>query len=1035
MSITELSVKRPSAVFVLLALFIGIGIFGYKSLGADLYPSINVPIITVTTVYNGAGAEEIEEDVVKPIEDAVSGISGIDTLKSISKEGIGQTIITFTMETDMNSAFLDVQKAVDGASGKLPEDVNSPILRKIDADAQSVLTLGLTGTIPYYQLQNEAEKIKEDLAKIPGIGQVSLQGAEDKQLAIRLDKTAMDYYRINVNSLLTKLKTENSNLPAGRISLDTSDQAVKVVGQFKDIDEIKNLLIPNSEGGTVRLADIAQIQLEYPDQEQILTLNGTNALGISIQKQSDANVVEAVNNVKAELLKIQAQLPAGVSVTVTTDSTTFINDSLEDVKSSLVEGVITTALVLLLFLRSWQSSLVVLVAIPTSLVSTFFMMYAFDFTLNMMTLMALSLSIGILVDDSIVVLENIQRHLGMGKNPKQAAIQGRREIGMAAIAITLCDVVIFIPVAFMSGMVGQFFKEFGLTVAVASLFSLLVSFTVTPMLASLFLKKKNPEEAGELQPETKKPRRFPPVLDRATELYKKLLIWSLDHRWKVVSLLIAGCILAVSLLPLGFIKTEFTPQSDQSQISIELNLTSGSGLKQTEDKVSLVENQLQTMAEVKDYLTTVGYNSDKSSANIIVKLVDKSERQKSQTEIATEMRQWGNTLPGVQFSVSESQSAGGNGKPVQLVISGEDPAVLKELSYKVEDIVKATPGTADVTNSERTSESEIQVKVDRLAAVQYGVNTPDISTVLRTGLQGSKAGIYRQNGNEYDIVLRFMDNQIKTPADLGAVKVQNSAGEQIALNQVAAIEYAESPLKLSREDRENIVTISANLQNSLLGDVTKLIENQLEGFSLPDGYTIEFGGSQENMAESFSALIQALIVAIVLVYAILIILYESFLTPFIRMLSLPCAIIGAFGLLALSGESLNILSMIGLILLDGLASKNGTLLIDYTQTLMKQGMPLREALIESGTTRLRPILMTSATMIVGMLPSALSSGAGSEMRSGMAIIIIGGMITSTVLSPIVLPVVYTMMDDARQYLAKRKKPILTIREVEDYEAY
>jgi len=1035
MSITELSVKRPSAVFVLLALFIGIGIFGYKSLGADLYPSINVPIITVTTGYSGAGAEEIEEDVVKPIEDAVSGISGIDTLKSISKEGIGQTIITFTMETDMNSAFLDVQKAVDGASGKLPEDVNSPILTKIDMDAQSVLTLGLTGTIPYDQLQNEAEKIKENLAKIPGIGQVSLQGAEDKQLAIRLDKTALDYYQINVNSLLTKLKTENSNLPAGRISLDTSDQAVKVVGQFKDIDEIKNLLIPNSEGGTVRLADIAQIQLEYPDLEQILTLNGTNALGISIQKQSDANVVEAVNNVKAELLKLQAELPAGVSVTVTTDSTTFINDSLEDVKSSLVEGVITTALVLLLFLRSWQSSLVVLVAIPTSLVSTFFMMYAFDFTLNMMTLMALSLSIGILVDDSIVVLENIQRHLGMGKNPKQAAIQGRREIGMAAIAITLCDVVIFIPVAFMSGMVGQFFKEFGLTVAVASLFSLLVSFTVTPMLASLFLKKKNPEEAGELQPETKKPRRFPPVLERATELYKKLLIWSLDHRWKVVSLLIAGCILAVSLLPLGFIKTEFTPQSDQSQISIELNLTSGSGLKQTEEKVSLVENQLQTMAEVKDYLTTVGYNSDKSSANIIVKLVDKSERQKSQTGIATEMRQWGNTLAGVQFSVSEAQSAGGNGKPVQLVISGEDPAVLKELSYKVEDIVKATPGTADVTNSERTSESEIQVKVDRLAAVQYGVNTPDISTVLRTGLQGSQAGIYRQNGNEYDIVLRFIDDQIQTPADLGAVKVQNSAGEQIALNQVAAIEYAESPLKLSREDRENIVTISANLQNSLLGDVTTLIENQLEGFSLPDGYTIKFGGSQENMAESFSALIQALVVAIVLVYAILIILYESFLTPFIRMLSLPCAIIGAFGLLALSGQSLNILSMIGLILLDGLASKNGTLLIDYTQTLMKQGMPLREALIESGTTRLRPILMTSATMIVGMLPSALSSGAGSEMRSGMAIIIIGGMITSTVLSPIVLPVVYTLMDDARQYLAKRKKPILIIREVEDYEAY
>lgn len=1035
MNITELSVKRPSAVFVLLALFIGIGIFGYRSLGADLYPSVNVPVITVTTGYNGAGAEEIEKDVVKPIEDAVSGISGIDTLKSNSREGIGQTVITFTMETDMNSALLDVQKAIEAAAGKLPADADSPILTKIDMNAQSVLTLGITGTAPYDQLKNEADNIKQALEKIPGIGQVSLRGANEKQLSIRLDKTAMDYYGVNVNTLLTKLRTENSNLPAGRISQETSDQAVKLVGEFKDINEISDLLIPTSQGGNIRLADIAEIELQYPEKEQILTLNGNNSIGISIQKQSDANVVEAVNNVKKELISIKAQLPTGVSLTITTDSTNFINDSLEDVKSSLIEGVITTAIVLFLFLRSWQSSLVVLVAIPTSLISTFFMMYEFDFTLNMMTLMALSLSIGILVDDSIVVLENIQRHLRMGKNPKQAAIQGRSEIGMAAIAITLCDVVIFIPVAFMSGMVGQFFKEFGLTVAVASLFSLLVSFTVTPMLSSLLLKRKDPEENGKLQYKTKKQGRFSQLLDHTTEMYKKFLIWSLDHRWKIVSLLVAGCILAISLLPLGFIKTEFEPQSDQSQMSIDVNLTPGSGLKQTQEKVVLVENQLQTMEEVKDYLTTIGYNSDKSSANIIVKLVDKSERQKSQTEIASEIRDWGHTLPGVQFSVSEDQSAGGSSKPVQVVISGQDPAVLKELSYKIEDIVKSTPGTADVTNSERTSESEIHVNIDRLAAVQYGVNTSDVSTILRTGLQGSNAGIYRQNGNEYDIVVQFADDQIKTPNDLGAIKVQNSTGEQIALNQVASIEYAESSLKLSREDRENIVTISANLQNSVLSDVNKLIQSKLEGLNLPYGYTIKFAGTQENMDESFSALIQALAASIILVYAILVILYESFLTPFIRMLSLPCAIIGAFGLLALSGESLNVFSMIGLILLDGLASKNGTLLIDYAQTLMKRGVPLREALIESGTTRLRPILMTSATMIVGMLPSALSTGAGSEMRSGMAIIIIGGMITSTVLSPIVLPVVYTMMDDAKKYLVKRKKPILNIREVEDYEVY
>ena len=1034
MSITDLSVKRPSAVFVLLALCIGLGILGYTSLGADLYPSVNIPIITVTTGYNGAGAEEIEKDVVKPIEDAVSGISGIDTLKSTAKEGVGLTVITFTMETNISSAFLDVQKAVDAAEGKLPSDANSPILSKIDMNAQSVMTLGITGTAPYDQLQNEADKIKQDLEKIPGIGQVSLQGANDKELSIRLDKTAMDYYGINVNTLLTRLRTENSNLPAGRISQATSDQAVKLVGEFKDINEIKDLLIPTSTGGNVRLADIADIQLEYPDNDQILTLNGKNAIGISIQKQSDANVVESVNNVKKELTAIEQQLPSGVNVIVTTDSTTFINDSLKDVKTSLLEGIMTTALVLFLFFRSWRSSLVVLVAIPTSLIATFFMMYEFNFTLNMMTLMALSLSIGILVDDSIVVLENIQRHLAMGKNPKQAAIEGRSEIGMAAIAITLCDVVIFIPVAFMSGMVGQFFKEFGLTVAVASLFSLLISFTVTPMLSSLLFKKQ-PGEAAAFTPETKKSGRFSQLFDRVTGVYTKFLTWSLDNRWKLVSIIAVGCILAISLLPLGFIKTEFTPQSDQSQISIDLNLTPGSSLNQTEEKVALVEKHLQTMGEVKDYLTTIGNNSDKSSANIIVKLVDKSKRPESQSVIAAEMRQWGNTLPGVQFSVSEAQSAGGNGKPVQVTISGQEPTVLKELSAKVEDIVKATPGTADVTNSERTSESEIQVTIDRLAAVQYGVNTSDIAAVLRTGLQGSNAGIYRQNGNEYDIVVQFMDNQIKNPNDLGAIKVQSSAGQQIALNQVASIAYVDSPLKISREDREDVVSISANLQNSTLGEVNKALQSKLNALQLPYGYSIKFEGTQQNMADSFSSLIKALAASIILVYAILVILYESFLTPFIRMLSLPCAMIGAFGLLALSGKSLNIMSMIGLILLDGLASKNGTLLIDYTQTLVKRGVPLRDALIESGTTRLRPILMTSATMIVGMLPSAISTGAGSEMRSGMAIIIIGGMITSTILSPILLPVVYTMMDDAKKHLARNKKLIPDVEEVTNCEAY
>lgn len=1034
MSITEISVKRPSAVIVFVVLLIGLGILGYTSMGADLLPSINVPVITVTTVYSGAGAEEIKKEVVRPIEDAVSGISGIDTLRSTAREGVGTTIITFTMETNMNTAFIDVQKAVESAQSRLPKDASAPVLYKVDINAMAVMTLAITGDIPYDQLYNQADKIKQGLEKLPGIGQVSLMGANEKQLNISLDKTAVEYYGINVNTITARLRAENANMPAGQMKQEKSDMTVKMIGEFKNLNDIKSVLIPTASGGTVRLGDIARLELGYPDSESILKMNGKNAIGISVQKQSDANVVEAVKGVKKELEKIEKQLPGGIELTVANDTTIFINSSLNEVMRSVGEGIVTTAIVLFLFLRNWQSSLIVLVAIPTSLISTFFMMKQFGFTLNIMTLMGLSLCIGILVDDSIVVLENIQRHRSLGEGPISAAIKGRSEIGMAAIAITLCDVVVFAPVAFMSGMVGQFFKEFGLTVVFASLFSLLVSFTVTPMLSSRLSKLKGMVAAREPE-EPKKQGRTAKAFSRATEIYKSILLWSLDHRWKLVGVILAAIILSIALLPLGFIHTEFMPVSDQGFLMMDMSLTPGSSLKQTEQKVALVEDYLKGLKETGDYFSMVGNNSDKSTASIILKLVDKDKRKRTQSQVAADIRKWGKTLPGVQLIVSESQGGGGSGKPIQVTIKGDDTSVLREISFKVEEIIKSVQGVVDVTNSLRTSESEIRINIDRLACTQYGVSTSDIASVLRTGLQGTNSGVFRENGNDYDMVVRFMKDQVKKPEDLGSVKILNTSGQQIALNQVASITVGDSQLSITREDRQDTVTVSANLQGALLGKVNTDIQEGLKGITLPYGYSVKFGGSQENMADSFSALVKALAASVVLVYMILIVLYESFLTPFIRMLSLPCAIIGAFGLLALSGQSLNVMSMIGLILLDGLASKNGTLLIDYTNTLMKRGMPLKEALVEAGTTRLRPIIMTSATMIVGMLPSALATGSGSEMRSGMAIIVIGGMITSTILSPILLPVVYTLIDDFKNRVSKkRNKNRINVGEVESYEA-
>lgn len=1015
MKITEISVKRPAAMWMVVILLIALGVFGYTKMGANLLPSMNNPVITVSTIYSGASAEDIKKDVVKPIEDAVSGISGLDTINSSAKEGYGTVTVTFKSTANLDTAYLDVQKAVENASSKLPEDAGKPTIFKMDTNAIPVLAVSLNGNVSYDELYNESDILKQKLEKIPGVGKIDLMGADKKQLMIKLDKTAMEYYGISINTIIGKLNSVNLNVPAGEIKQDKLDQSVRVIGQFHSIDDAKNMLVPTSSGGTVRLGEISKIALDTPDATTQIRFNGNKTMAVVVGKQSDANVVEVANSVKKELESIKKTIPSEIKVDIAFDTTTFITSSLKQVQHNLIEGIITTAVVLYLFFRSFRSSLVVLVAIPTSLIATFFMMYKLNFTLNMLSLMGLSLVVGTLVDDSIVVIESIQRHLGLGKNPIRAAIDGRNEVGMAAVAISLCDIVVFAPIALMSGMIGQLFREFGLTIVVATIFSLLVSFTITPMLSSRVLKRENKEE------EIKKDGFFSKVLEK----YKSTLIWSLEHRGKVLSSVIICIVLSVALIPMGILKSEFIPTADQSSFTIDLSLTPGSTLKQTDEKIAQVEKYLKDMKEVKSYFSMVGSNSqgssDKATGEIMVNLVPKSERKKSQSELAAQVRDFGKKMTGVDFTVTESQSGGGSSKPVSISIKGDNQETLETLSKEVEKIVRTVPGVIDVSNSSNIKSSELRVNIDSLAAAQYGIATSDIGSSVRTALAGTKAGVYRANSEENDITLKFMDGQVRNAEDIKAIKITNGSGEQIPLSQVASVVKAASQPSLSREDKQDVITIGANLQGRVLGEVTNDIKSKLKSLSIPTGYSINYGGTQKNMAESFSSLGLALGASLCLVYMILVVLYESFLTPAIRMVSLPCAIIGAFGLLALTGQTLNLMSMIGLIMLEGLSSKNGTLLIDYTNTLMKKGMNLKDALIESGVTRLRPIIMTSATMIVSMLPVALSMGEGSEMKQSMAIVIIGGMVASTILSPIVIPVVYTLMDDLTKFVFKKKR--------------
>ncbi len=1041
MSITELAVKRPTAIIMGMVLIVGLGVVGYVNLGADLFPTVNVPVISVQSTYPGAGAEEIDKELIKPIEDAVSGINGIDMIRSTSGVGYGYTIIQFTMSTDINAAVIDVQKALDGIADKLPRDATQPVMHKFDVNAQPILIIAVAGSLSAQELYNEADRVVHSLESLPGVGNVTIVGGEKKQLLVTLDREALDYYGVSTSTLLKTLQADNMNVPAGEIKQPTRNLTVRLLGEFTDVEDAKNLRIPAASGVSVRLAEIADVKLDYPDPTRAVRMDERSSIGIFVRKQSDANVVDVASRVKAELVAMQPTMLPGTSLAVASDATTFVNSSLDETRLNLLESIITTSIVLFLFLRKWRSSLIVLVAIPISLVGTFFAMYMFHFTLNIVTLMGLSLCIGILVDDSIVILENVDRHIRLGEDPRTAAVRGRMEIGLAAVAITLCDVVVFGPIAFLQDIVGQFFRQFGLTVVSATLLSLLVSFTVTPMMASRMLVARNKGDenkagatgavgaagavSGTAGSEPEKVGRFGRFFETTIKGgYQRFLVWCLGNRWKVIIAVVVLLVASLALLPLKAIQSEFLPSFDQSKLVVDIDLGPGAVFGQTDAKTRDVERHLRSLPEVADAFATVGGDTDVSTSEIIVKLVDKGKRRKSQSQLASELREWGRKLPGVSFSVTEqgilARTSIEGAKPFILNVSGPSRDVLRDVAGRVEDTVRSVSGTADVDNTMRSSQSEVSVLINRLAASSYGLTAYDIAGVLRTALAGTNVGVFRHGGDEYDMIVRYREDQMKTQFDLGTIKVTNPLGQQIALSQVATFLKTDSPQEVLRRDRQNVATITANITGRPLGAITADVRHRLAALRMPFGYEVTYGGDTQNMTTAFRSLILALIASVLLVYMILVVLYESFLTPAIRMLSIPCGIIGAFVALALTGKAINIISFIGLIMLDGLISKNGTLLIDYTNTLVKSGKPLRESLLEAGVTRLRPILMTSVTMIVGMLPLALSLGASSEIRSGMAVVLIGGLVTSTLLTPLLLPVVYTLIDDARASVRKRR---------------
>ncbi len=1027
MGLTRLAITRPVVIVMLFAALAVLGYQSYRQMPVELFPRIEIPIVTVITTYSGAGPREIETLISKPIEESVSSLNGVKNVQSSSQEGLSSVFVEFNVGTDLEGATNEVRSRLDAVRGRLPRDTQAPVLFKASLSSVPVLVIGVSGSRPAFEVRQIAEdRIKDRVAKVTGVASVAIVGGQQREIQVDVDKTRLQAHGLSITQVAQALSAENLNLPSGGIREGRQEYAVRTIGEFKNLDDLLTVRLMTSSGTPVLLGDVARVGFGFAERTELSRLNRKESVGIVIQKQADANTVQVVDGVARELARLRTELPSDLITRVAYDQSTFLKDSLADVRLSLALGALLAVLVVFLFLHNLRSTAIVALAIPTSMVAAFTPMSFAGFSINMMTLLALALSTGILVDDSIVVLENIHRHLDAGELPRDAALNGRSEIGLAALAITFTDVVVFVPIAFMGGVVGQFFRQFGLTVATVTLFSLLVSFTLTPMLASRWFPRRRREEHVDAQGRgARLCRSFDAFYTGLDHRYRSLLSWAVDHRRVVLAVGLAALLVVVPVA--GVLGFEFLPQGDQGQFTVTIETPAGTNLATTNRAVAQVEDLLAKQPEVASLFTRVGSTAGAVSfgpssqgtntANISVTLVDKAKRSRSDRQIIAALRRDAAGVPGAKLRF-ETEGFGGSGAPVQIGLLGDNFDILNRVATAIAARVKQVKGTLDVDTSWRVGRPELQVQVDRLRAASLGLSTGMVAATLRTAIQGSTETKFRTGGQEYEIRVRLPESERRAPEDVANILVAAPDGRPVYVKDVARVTLASGPTKIDRRDRQRMVIVSASLAPGYsFGNVQREINKEIAAVPLT-GVRLRWGGQAEQLAESSGQLGQALFLSVVLVYILMAALFEGFLNPFIIMFSLPMALVGAILGLVVAGKTLSIISMIGVIMLMGLVTKNAILLVDYTNTLRARGYNRREAIVEAGPTRLRPILMTTLAMIAGMLPTALGLGPGAEFRSPMAVAVIGGLLLSTLLTLVVIPVIYTLIDDLTQFIGR-----------------
>ena len=1019
-NLTRYAVTHPIGILMIVLFFIVLGLYSYWRIGVELYPNINTPYVVVSVKYDGADAESVEQQITKPVEDALSAVSDVKHINSRSRTGRAFVMLELNFDADADAAAIDAAQKVNAIRSQLPDDADDLVVEKWDMDAAPIIDIAVLSGHPLDEMYSMAENtFKNELTKAGGVSEVELSGGRDKEIAVKADRDKLAYYGIAMHDIVTALKGENHLAPAGSSYTDRRQTQIRLNAQYKNTDDIRKVTLTASDGTKIPLSAVAEVIRQDERVSRYARINGEDAIGIAIYKNSDANLVATADGVMEILETMREEYP-DYEFVVVNDDADYVRMALHSTLGTLVEGLITTGLMLFFFLRGWRSTAAVIIAIPASLIAAFFAMYIAGFTFNMMSLMGMTLCIGILVDDSIVVLENIHKHLERGEDAMTAAVEGRNEIGMAAIAITLCDVVVFLPIAFMNSMTGQFFKQFGLTIVFAALFSLFISFTLTPMLASRFFKNG-------LHISDWKLWKLADLVENAIRReYEAAIVLAFAHKKKLFAATGALFLLFISFIPLGIIGTSYMPQTDESGMNIILQLPTDAGVERTDAVTRQWETYLANVSEVKNYMAMVGGGSGVNSARIRVTLTDRTERSRSIWEITDEMREWAaKNITDGDVRIREDQAsvtgAGGGGiasggGTFRLELRGNDMNDLIAASYLVRDKLKSGPyGLTDISCTYQEGLPEISLVPDRERLRHYGVSVDDLYDTFSSALSGAGAGVLANdplnNGNDTDINVYFAGGQTYKKSDLAAVPLKSANGI-VRVSDVADIRDETGPITIHRTDKQRSITIGANIGGRPLSNVIDEVTVDLQKTELPSTVSFRFGGQADTMRESVIELLSALLMGMILVYMILSVLYESAKTSFIRMFSLPFGLIGSLLFLFLMNDTINIYSMIGIIVMDGVVAKNGTLLLDYTLTLMhRDGMPAREAVLEAGRERLRPILMTTFTMIVGMLPTALSLSAGAEVRSSMSWVIIGGLLTSTLFTLLVIPMVFLWFEE------------------------